>query len=169
MLSSGKRSTGKRVPRAQRLRVQEAGVVGQGLRFAIAGGCVGLIYVATTAVLSEVAGLRFQLALILGFSVAVAAHFTLQRFFVWVRKDGFALTTKGQMQRYAVVSGAQYASTAAATAVVPQVIDVRVLIVYVTWTALASIVNFLVLGRGVFHGSGGVRGSVRAEDRLKHG
>ncbi len=51
-------------------------------------------------------------------------HFQLQRLFVWVSVDGFALATSRQVRRYLAMAGTQYAFTAAATAVLPGMLGV---------------------------------------------
>src|SRR4051794_22447095 len=70
---------------------------GQLLRFALTGGGVALLYVATTTALSGLLAAPFQLALVIGFSLALLVHFTLQRVFVWAHEDGFALPVRQQI------------------------------------------------------------------------
>ena len=53
-----------------RLRSPELGLLGQLLRFGIAGGIVGCVYIVATLLFRHVAGLPFQLALALGFLIA---------------------------------------------------------------------------------------------------
>ena len=64
-------------------------------------------------------GVTFQLALAIGYATAVLAHFSLQRFFVWVHHEEFALPFRAQVGRYTLVSGAQYAMAVAVTATLP--------------------------------------------------
>ena len=132
-----------------------AHVIGQGLRFAVSGGAVALVYVACTTVLAEVIGLPFELALAIGFALAIATHFTLQRVFVWVHADGFALSRRAQALRYLPVAGVQYALTAAATAVLPAALGVRTEVVYLCAAAFLSAANFFVFRARVFHPAGG--------------
>lgn len=123
----------------------------RGLKFALSGAGVAVFYVALTTFLAEVARLPFQLALAIGFAAAVSLHFALQRLFVWVHADGYALSGGRQLGRYLAVAGAQYAATAAIMAVVPDWLDASETLVYlVTAVALAAL-NFLVLGGRVFH------------------
>ena len=61
------------------------------MRFALSGGTVALVYLATTTVLASVVGLPFQAALAIGFCVGLVVHFTLQRLFVWTHHEEFAL------------------------------------------------------------------------------
>ena len=75
---------------ARHLRSPDSGVLGQGVRFLLAGGVVVVVYVTTTIVLADVIGLHFQIALALGFLVAMAVQFTLYRGFVW-RHPEYAL------------------------------------------------------------------------------
>ena len=137
--------------RVLHLRSPDSGAVGQGVRYAIAGTTVGLWYLVTTTVLADVFGVAFQLALAIGFVTAVLLHFTLQRFFVWVHHEEFALPLHRQAGRYLVVAGVQYAITAAAISVLPSALDLPVTpVYYATAIALAS-VNFLIFRGGVFH------------------
>lgn len=137
---------------ARHLRSPQSELLGQGVRFAIAGGAVAAIFMATTTTLSEVAGLPFQLALAVGFAMAVIAHFSFQRFFVWVHHGEFALTLRRQVGRYTLVLGTQYVTTVLVTSFLPSSLHVRTIVVYVVWTAVISVINFVIFGRGVFHG-----------------
>ena len=139
------------IDRLLHLRSPDAGAVGQGFRYAFAGGIVAIWYVLTTTVLANVFGLPFQLALAIGFGSAVLLHFTLQRVFVWVHHAEFALGVGAQVSRYLVLAGAQYAITAASTSLLPKALGVPVTPVYLaTALALAS-ANFLIFRGGVFH------------------
>ena len=126
-------------------------LVGQGLRFAASGGAVALVYIATTTLLAEVLGVPFEVSLAIGFSLAIATHFTLQRVFVWAHTDGFALPLRDQALRYLPIAGAQYGLTAAATAVLPGALGVRTEFVYLCAAGVLSAVNFFVFRARVFH------------------
>ena len=115
-----------------------ARLAGQGLRFAASGGAVAIVYVATTTLLAEVIGIPFELALAIGFSIAIATHFTLQRVFVWTHADGFALPLRQQALRYLPIAGAQYGLTAAATATLPGALGVRTEVVYLCAAGLRA-------------------------------
>ena len=133
------------------LRGPESGVVGQGVRFALAGGVVTVVYLVTTTVLAEVVGLPFQLALALGFTIAILVHFTLQRAFVWVHHEEFALPIHHQVGRYLLVAGAQYGLTAASTALLPPLLGVPVEAVYLVTVVVLVTSNFLIFRLGIFH------------------
>jgi putative flippase GtrA len=126
-------------------------IAGQGFRFGLAGGVVAVVYLVTTSVLAEVAGVDFELALTTGFVVAIAAHFMLQRKFVWVHSEGFAVSLRHQALRYLVVAGAQYGFTVAATSVVPSVLHVPTEIVYLCVATGLTAVNFIIFRARVFH------------------
>lgn len=121
------------------------------LRFVIAGGGVALFYLAVTTLLADVVGAPFQLALVVGFTTAVAAHFTLQRVFVWVHTDGFALPVHRQVRRYLVIAVLQYAATALITATLPGPLGVRVTYVYLVSAVAFAAITFLVFRSNVFH------------------
>jgi putative flippase GtrA len=126
-------------------------LAGQGVRFVAAGGFVSLVYIATTSLLAEVIGLPFELALAIGFAVAITTHFTLQRVFVWTHEHGYALSLRSQVTRYLIVAGIQYGITAAITATVPHAIGVSTEIVYLFAAALLTLTTFIVLRSRVFH------------------
>jgi putative flippase GtrA len=140
--------------RVMHLRSPESGTVGQGVRFAIAGGTVAVIYLATTTILAEVFDVEFQLALVIGTVTALLAHFTLQRLFVWVHHEEFALDLHAQVGRYLLVAAVQYGVTAASTAVLPDALDVPVTPVYLITALSLAAVNFLVFRGGIFHPDG---------------
>lgn len=140
--------------RVLHLRSPDSGTVGQGFRYAVSGGIVGLWYLAATTVLADVVDLPFQLALAIGFATALLLHFTLQRFFVWVHHGEFALGLRGQVGRYLVVACVQYAITAIATLVLPSALGVPVTPVYYATVLCLTVSNFLLFRGVVFHAEG---------------
>jgi putative flippase GtrA len=137
----------------QRLRSPRSGLTGQLVRFGLAGGLVTLVYLAVTTVLSQIIGLPFQIALAIGFVCAISLHFTLQRLFVWVHEDGFALPFRRQVGRYLLMALAQYGGTAASTAVLPGALGVDTEIVYLATMAIVTTTGFIVMRFIIFHGS----------------
>jgi putative flippase GtrA len=133
------------------MRTPDSGILGQGVRFALAGGTVMLVYLTTTTVLADVFGLPFQAALAIGFSVGLVVHFTLQRFFVWTHHEEFALPLRHQLGRYLTVAGVQYGVTAASTSLLPAALNVSTEIVYLATVAVIVCTNFLVFRHGIFH------------------
>jgi putative flippase GtrA len=133
------------------LRSPSSGLLGQSVRFALAGGTVALVYLTTTIVLAEVVGVPFQVALAIGFCVGLIVHFTLQRVFVWTHHEGFALPLHHQAGRYLIVAGVQYGVTAASTSLLPTALGVSTEIVYLVTVAIVFSVNFLVFRHGIFH------------------
>jgi putative flippase GtrA len=141
--------SGRDIVRA--LRSHESGLLGQGARFAIAGASVMGVYLTTTTVLADVAGLPFQLALVIGFCVGLMVHFTLQRTFVWVHAEDFALPLHHQAARYLTVAGIQYGLTAASTSLLPRALGLPTEIVYLVTVAVITATNFVVFRNGIFH------------------
>jgi putative flippase GtrA len=136
---------------ARSLRSPQAGLLGQGVRFALAGGTVALIYLTTTTVLADVVGLPFQAALAIGFCVGLMVHFTLQRVFVWTHHEEFALPLRHQAGRYLAVAAVQYGVTAASTSLLPSALGLPTEIVYLATVAVIVCTNFLVFRHGIFH------------------
>ena len=126
-------------------------MLGQGVRFALSGGTIALVYLATTTILASVVGLPFQLALAIGFSVSIALHFTLQRLFVWTHHEEFELPLHHQVGRYLTVAAVQYGVTAASTALLPSILGVPTEVVYLVTVAVVLGVNFLVFRNVIFH------------------
>jgi putative flippase GtrA len=135
------------------LRSPQSGLVGQIVRFGLTGGLVTTFYLALTIVLSQVVGLPFQVALAIGFLSAILLHFTLQRLFVWVTEDGFALPLRHQVGRYLLMAATQYAITVASTAILPGVLGVDTELVYVATMAVVTTTGFLVMRFIIFHGT----------------
>jgi putative flippase GtrA len=133
------------------LRSPSAGLRGQGMRFAIAGGTVALLYVGFTTILASVVGMPFQAALAIGLGGALVVHFTLQRLFVWSHHDEFALPLHHQLGRYLLVTACQYAVTAASTSLLPSVLALPTEVVYLATVAILISTNFLVFRHGIFH------------------
>ena len=135
------------------LRSPRSGLLGQLLRFGLTGGLVTIVYLTVTTVLYQVVGLAFEVALAIGFVSAISLHFTLQRLFVWVHEDGFALPFRHQAGRYLLMAGAQYGCTAAATAILPGALGVPTELVYLATMVLVTTTGFLVMRFIIFHGS----------------
>jgi len=140
------------------LKMPESGLLGQGLRFGLAGATVALVYLTTTTILAEGVGLPFQAALAIGFCVAVLVHFTLQRVFVWAHHEGFALPLRHQIGRYVVVAAAQYGLTAASTGLLPSALGLPTELVYLATVAVMLSANFLLFRNGIFHAESGEDG-----------
>jgi putative flippase GtrA len=128
-----------------------SGLKGQGVRYAMAGVVVALVYLLATTFLAEVVGLPFQAALPIGFALALSVHFTLQRLFVWVHHEEFALPFRHQARRYLTVVLAQYGVTAASTALLPSVLGLPTEAVYLITALLLASANFLLFRSVVFH------------------
>ena len=134
-------------------RSPDSGLPGQGVRFVTAGGAVAAFYLALTTTLADGFKVPFQIALAVGFCSAVAAHFALQRYFVWVHRSGFALLAHQQVGRYLVVAGAQYGLTAVVTSLLPKELGFPVTPVFLATALILSVLNFLVFRSRVFHGA----------------
>lgn len=137
------------------LRSPKSGLLGQLVRFGLAGGFVTLVYIAITTLLSQVIGLAFELALGIGFVSALLMHFTFQRLFVWVHEDGFALSFRKQVARYLTMAGTQYACTVASTAILPGVLGISTEVVYLLTMAVVTGAGFLVMRFIIFHAEPG--------------
>jgi len=110
------------------------------------------MYVGTTTVLAEIIGLGFELSLAIGFAVAIATHFTLQRVFVWRHTAlPYALRLHHQLVRYLALAGLQYGLTAAIIATLPSALSVSPELVYLPTVAVLSATNFVLFRSRIFH------------------
>ncbi len=135
----------------RRLLAPESGLLGQGTRYALVGTVVAGVYLLTTTFFAVVVGLPFQEALAIGFTVQLVVHFTLQRVFVWVHDEEFALPLRHQARRYLAVAGAQLGVTAACTSLLPPVLGLSTEVVYLITVVLLASANFLLFRHVVFH------------------
>lgn len=140
-----------------------SGVQGQGARYALAGAFVALVYLLTTSFLGEIVGLPFQVALSIGFVLALTVHFTLQRTFVWVHDEAFALPLQRQARRYLLVAGAQFGVTTASTSLLPAILGLTAEVVYLLTVVVVTIVNFLLFRNIVFQPRGAAQPDASVE------
>jgi putative flippase GtrA len=138
------------LPVVRTLRSPSSGLLGQGVRYGLAGATVALVYLSTTTILAEVVRIPFQIALAIGSCVALVVHFTLQRLFVWIHHDEFALPLHHQAGRYLTVAGTQYGLTIASTSLLPAALGVSAEIVYLVTVVVLASTNFLVFRHGIF-------------------
>jgi putative flippase GtrA len=121
------------------------------MRYAVAGAFVALVYLLTTTLLAVVVGLPFREALVIGFTLQLAVHYTLQRTFVWVHNEEFALPFKHQARRYLTVAAGQFAVTTASTSLLPPVLGLSTEVVYLMTAGSLTVANFLLFRNVVFH------------------
>jgi putative flippase GtrA len=121
------------------------------VRYVIVGAGVAVVYVATTLVGTHVVGLAFQVALAIGFTVAITTHFLAQRFFVWRHEPPFALSASHQAARYLLITAVQYGLTALSTSILPDALGVPTTIVYLATAACLTLTTFVLLRTRVFH------------------
>ena len=133
------------------LRSPRSGLLGQLVRFGLVGGSVAVLYLTVTTVLSQVLGVPFQVALAVGFTCGLLLHFTLQRVFVWIHYEDFALGLRHQIGRYLTMAAAQYGVTALSTAELPGVLRISEEAVYLMTWALVTVVGFLLMRFIIFH------------------
>lgn len=136
----------------RRLCSPALGIQGEMVRFVIAGGTVAVVYLGSTTLLADVIGLPFEVALILGYLIGLTVHFSLQRLFVWIHLDGFALRMPHQIGRYVCLACVIYGTTALSTTFLPGPLGLPIEVVYLSTAILISCVNFLVFRYRIFHG-----------------
>jgi putative flippase GtrA len=141
----------------QKLRTPDSGLLGQAVRFSLNGCTTAVVYLLSTTLLALVVGLPFEVALAIGFCLAIVVNFTLHRGFVWVHDEEFALPFRHQFGRYISVAGAQYGLTATSIALLPRALGLPTEVVYLATALLLTPVNFLIFRNIVFHAEVSVR------------
>jgi putative flippase GtrA len=136
---------------AKDLRSPNSGLIGQIVRFLFAGGIVAVVYACVTLALADIVGLHFQIALAIGFAVALVVQFNLYRVFVWVHHEEFALPMHHQAGRYMLAAGIGYGTTAICTSFLPSVLGISTEIVYLGMVVALPIINFAVFRYVIFH------------------
>jgi putative flippase GtrA len=121
------------------------------VRYGIAGATVAVVYLAVPLALNGFIGIALEVAILIGYVLAVTLHFNLQRHFVFRHVDEFALSVRQQIGRYVVIGAIQYPITAVATAVLPGLLDISERLTFVMVTVVMSVTFFLLLRGHVFH------------------
>jgi putative flippase GtrA len=101
--------------------------------------------------LHDVAGIPIEVAIPIAYLLALTLQFNLQRHFVFHHIDEFALTTRQQISRYAMIAAVQYPTTALATAFLPGLLHISSDAAFLIITATISLTAFLLLRGHVFH------------------
>jgi putative flippase GtrA len=133
-----------------------AGLLGQGLRFILAGAASATVFFLTVTMLAVVVGWPFQVALIIGYACTFVTHFTLQRFFVWPHREKaqrereYALALHRQVGWYLLAGATQYGVVAVSTALLPPVLGLSTEAVFLIVSPVVASTNFLLYRSGIF-------------------
>jgi putative flippase GtrA len=131
-----------------------AGRLPRGARFGLAGGAVALVNLGVMTALVAGFGVRAQIALVVSYVLGLAAHFTLNRQWVFSPDDAYHLHLTHQGVRYLGSAATIYGVTALALAALPGALGVPSLAVYYVTVLMLSVVNFFVLRSLVFRAAG---------------
>jgi putative flippase GtrA len=126
-------------------------LLAQGGRYALAGSMVAVVYFTITTIMRAVVGAPWPLAVAVGYVIATSLHFTLQRILVFRHKEGFALSVREQLPRFAALVVCQYAVTISAMAVLPHLLGLPSLLVYFGVAGAITVVSFVILRTRLFH------------------
>jgi putative flippase GtrA len=118
-------------------------------KFALTGALVGATHLGLVS-LMVVFGIPIQLALALGYVVALVVHFTMNRQWVFAADAGYALHVSAQGMRYLVCAGLSYAVTAIAVAVLPGLLGLPELAVFFLSAIGMAGITFVMLNFWVF-------------------
>jgi putative flippase GtrA len=131
-----------------------AGRLPRGARFGLSGGAVALVNLGAMTLLVAGFDVRPQIALVVSYALGLAAHFTLNRQWVFSPDDAYHLHLTVQGARYLCSAAAIYGLTALSLAVLPGALGVPSLPVYYVTVLALSVVNFFVLRSFVFRAAG---------------
>jgi putative flippase GtrA len=121
------------------------------IRYCIVGGGVALVYLGVPLLLHDVVGMPIEVAIPIAYALAITLHFNLQRHFVFHHIDEFALSTRTQIGRYAMIAAVQYPTTALATAFLPGLLHISSDVAFLIVSPTISVMTFMVLRGHVFH------------------
>jgi putative flippase GtrA len=121
------------------------------VRFAFTGAVVALLHISIMVTLVGLLDAPVQLSLLGAYCAAIALHFSMNRNLVFASDAGFALHLSVQGIRYLALALFSYGTTALSLAVLPDALDLPVLIVYLGTIACVSVVTFTVLQGLIFH------------------
>lgn len=122
------------------------------IRFAISGSAVAVTHLGVVTALT-LGGLPIQLALALGYILALGLHFTLNRNWVFASHHGFARGLSAQGARYLCVALSSYGLTALSLATLPGLLGAPELAVFVAVTLCLGLAGFAVMRLWVFRAS----------------
>lgn len=117
----------------------------------LAGGFITVLYLSVTTVMRTVFDAPWALAIAVGYVIATSTHFVLHRRVVFRNPDGFELSLAQQLRRFVVVVLCQYAITATAMAVLPDLLGLPSLLVFFGVAAVVTVVSFTLLRTRLFH------------------
>jgi putative flippase GtrA len=132
-------------------RAPHIGYALQLARFGIAGTLVFGVYTGGTLLLSGPLKLPIVVAIAVAYIVGVTLHFLLQRHFVFLDRDVFALPLNAQLTRYVVIGVCQYTVTSVAVTTLPHVLGVSQQLVFVGIVVAISLLSFTLLRSVIFH------------------
>ena len=127
----------------------------------IAGSIVARVYLSIPVALNSGAGVPVEVAIPIGYLIAVTLQFNLQRRFVFRHIEEFELSRRGQIGRYVVMGLIQYPITAVATIVLAHVLGIPQRVTFVVVAIATALCVFLVLQTHVFHPNRGAANQVR--------
>jgi len=118
-------------------------------KFVLTGALVGGTHLGLVS-LMVLAGVPIQLALALGYVIALALHFTLNRQWVFAEDSGYALHFSRQGVRYLLIAGISYAGTAISVAILPGLLGIPQLAAFFMAAIAMAGVSFVLLNFWVF-------------------
>jgi putative flippase GtrA len=120
-------------------------------RFGINGVFVFLVYTGSTLLMSDLLGIPIVVAIALAYVLAIVVNFTMQRHFVFLDHDTFALPARSQLVRYVGAALCTYGLTALVVSTVPQLIGVSQQVVFVGTVIVVSLLSFTLIRGWIFH------------------
>jgi putative flippase GtrA len=126
-------------------------IIGQALRFGIAGGIVTGVNLSIPIVLNDALGIPIEVVIPFAYIVSAALQFTLQRHFVFRHVKEFALSTRAQVMYYVMIGAVQYPTVALGTFILPKLVDISSKVAFLSTSLAFSVCLFLFMRRRVFH------------------
>ena len=121
------------------------------VRFGLTGALVFAVYTGGTLLLSGPLGVPIVVAIGIAFVLALVLNFSMQRHFVFLDHDTFALGMRAQFTRYLLAAAINYAITSVIVLTVPQAPGLSQQLVFVLTAMVMSLVTFTVVRGWIFH------------------
>jgi putative flippase GtrA len=121
------------------------------VRFGLNGMLVFLVYTGSTLLMSGPLGVPIVIAIAIAYAIAIVLNFTMQRHFVFLDHDTFALPARSQLVRYVGAALCTYALTAVLVSTLPGLLGVSEQVVFVGTVLVVSLLSFTLLRGWIFH------------------
>jgi putative flippase GtrA len=121
------------------------------MRFGVAGSIAFAVYTGGTLLLSGPLSVPIVLAIGVAYPLSVLVNFMLQRHFVFLDRETFALPFRAQLGRYVGAGVCVYALTSVLVSTLPGALGVSPRVVFLIVVVPVSMFSFMLVRGVIFH------------------